>query len=105
VSVWSGLAIVGIVGAMTYTMRAVAIVALADRTIPASFERALRHVGPAVLMALAVSLAAGGDGGPSLDVAEVAALVAGGVVALLRRNVLWTLAAGMTALWLVAAII
>lgn len=104
-SAWSALAIVLMVGVMTYAMRASVIVALAGRPIPPSFERALRHVGPAVLAALAINLAAGGDGGPHLDLAEAAALVAGGLTAWRRKNVLWTLIAGMVTLWVVSALI
>jgi branched-subunit amino acid transport protein len=104
-SVWSSIAIVAGVGLMTYSMRAIVIVALADRTIPASLDRALRNVGPAVLAALAVNLAAGGEGGPSLEVAEAAALVVAGVTAWRWRNLIVTLLTGMGTLWLLGAIL
>lgn len=104
-SVWASLTIVLMVGAMTYAMRAVAIVTLAEREIPLVFQRALQSVGPAVMAALTINLAAGGDGGPSLDLAETAALVAGGLVAVWRKNVLWTLIAGMTMLWVVGVVV
>jgi branched-subunit amino acid transport protein len=100
VSVWSSILIVAMVGAMTYSMRAVVIVAMANRTIPPPVERALRSVGPAVLAALAVNLAAGGEGGPSLAWAEVLALTVAGVVAWKVRNLIATLVAGMVTLWL-----
>lgn len=104
-SAWGAFAIVLMVGAMTYSMRAVAIVALAKRTIAPPVERALRSVGPAVLAALAMNLAAGGqDGGVSIGVAEVGAMAATVAVAWWRRNMLWALAAGMTTLWLLTAI-
>jgi branched-subunit amino acid transport protein len=105
VSVWSALFVVLLVGAMTYAMRSVVIVALAGRTIPVPVERALRQVGPAVLMALAVNLAAGGEGGPSLDGAEALALLAAGALAWWQRNLLAALAAGMATLWIVTAIV
>ena len=54
-SAWSAMGIVVIVAVMTYTMRAVAIVALAEREIPVNVERVLRNVGPAVLAALAIN--------------------------------------------------
>lgn len=103
-SAWAGLTVVLIVGAITYAMRASVIVALAGRTIPVPVERALRNVGPAVLAALAINLAAGGEGGPDLAVAEAAALVVAGGVAWWRRNVIWTLLAGMATLWLLATV-
>lgn len=103
---WVALAIVAMVGVMTYVMRGVVIVAIAERTMPATVERALRYVGPAVLAALTISLAAGGDdgAGPSLDLAEGAALVVAGGVAWWRRNMIWTLVAGMATLWLLSAL-
>lgn len=99
-SAWSAFGIVVVVAAMTYTMRAIAIVALAEREIPVSVERVLRNVGPAVLAALAINLAAGGEGGPGLEWFEAAALAAAGAVAWWRKSVLWSLAAGMGTLWL-----
>lgn len=103
-SAWSALAIVVLVGAITYAMRASVIVALAGRTIPVTLERALRNVGPAVLAALALNLAAGGEGGPDLALAEGAALVVAGGIAWWRRNVIWSLLAGMATLWLLGAV-
>lgn len=101
-SVWESLGIVLIVGGITYAMRASVIVALAGRTIPVPLLRALGNVGPAVLAALAINLAAGGEGGPSLDLEVAAALAAAGVVAWWRRSVIWSLSAGMVVLWIVA---
>ncbi|HSJ90828.1 MAG TPA: AzlD domain-containing protein [Ilumatobacter sp.] len=103
-SFWSSLAIVVTVAAITYAMRACVIVGLAGRTIPVSVERSLRNVGPAVLAALAVNLAAGGEGGLHLEPEVAAALVAAGAVAWWRRSVIWSLSSGMAVLWLVAAI-
>lgn len=104
-STWSAIAIVAVVGAMTYAMRSVVIVALAGRSIPSPLQRALRSVGPAVLAALAINLAAGGEGGPHLQFAEAAALVVAGGVAWWRRNVIWTLIAGMVTLWGLTALV
>jgi len=100
-SAWSAIVIVSVVGVMTYSMRAVVIVAMANRVIPPSVARALRSVGPAVLAALAVSLAVGGDGGPSLEIAEAAGLAVASVAAWRTKNLIVTLLAGMTTLWLV----
>jgi len=101
VTVWSSILIVAVVGLMTYSMRAVVIVAMANRTIVPSVARALRSVGPAVLAALAVNLAAGGDDGATLEVAEAAALVVAAVAAWRSKNLIVTLVAGMATLWLV----
>ena len=99
-SVWSSILIVVVVGVMTYSMRAVVIVAMANRSIAPSIERALRSVGPAVLAALAINLAAGGEGGPNLEVAQAMALLVAGGVAWWRKNLIVTLLAGMVTLWL-----
>ena len=88
------------VGLLTYASRAGLIVALADRSLPAELLRALRFVGPAVLSALVVSLLAEGEGISGIDLAEVAAVVAGGVVAWRTRNLIASLAAGMVVLWI-----
>lgn len=104
-STWAAVLIVAAVGVMTYSMRAVAIVALANRTIPTWAERGLRYVGPAVLAALAVNLAAGGEGGPSMDLAEALALLVAGGVAWWKKNLLVSLAAGMLTLWVAAALL
>ena len=101
-SVWSAILIVLMVGLMTYSMRAVVIVAMANRIIAPPIQRALRSVGPAVLAALAVNLAAGGEGGPNLEVAEAIALAVAGGVAWWRRNLIITLLAGMATLWLIS---
>lgn len=104
-NVWSSLAVVVTVAAITYAMRACVIVGLAGRTIPVSIERALRNVGPAVLAALAVNLAAGGEGGPHLEAEVAAAMVTAGLVAWWRRSVIWSLASGMVVLWVAAALL
>lgn len=104
-SLWSSILIVAMVGLITYSMRAVAIVALANQTIPVWAERALRSVGPAVLAALTFNLAAGGDGDPGIEIAEALALIAAGGASLWKRNLLVSLGAGMITLWVVSAIL
>lgn len=98
----SGAAIVLGVAVMTYLMRASVIVALGERTLPPTIARALRYVGPAVLAALTVSLAAGsGEGSsPSIGGVELAALVVGAVVAWRWRNLIAVLLAGMAVIWI-----
>lgn len=96
--------IVGVVAVGTYVLRALPLLVLADRTLPLVVQRALRYVGPAVLAALVVvSVTATGDGW-GIDLPELAALVAAGVVARLTRNLIWSLVAGMSALWVLLAI-
>ncbi len=103
----TGAAIVAVasVALVTYSMRAGVILLLAGRTLPAAVERALRQVGPAVLAALAINLMFGGEGGPMVTLPEVAGLVAAAGVAWWRRNLLWSLAAGMTALLALDAVV
>jgi branched-subunit amino acid transport protein len=89
----------------TYLFRGGVILLFADRTFPPVVERALQNVGPAVLAALTVNLAvSGGGSGVEVVPAEVAALFVAGVVAVWRKNLLWTLAAGMVALWVLTAL-
>ncbi len=104
-SVWSAIAIVALVAAMTYAMRASVIVALAGRELPVPVARALRQVGPAVLAALAVNLAAGGDGDVGIEVGELAALVVGGLIAWRTKNLIVSLLGAMTVLWTLSALL
>jgi branched-subunit amino acid transport protein len=85
-------------------MRGSVIIALSGRSIPPGIELVLRNVGPAVLAALAINLAAGGDGGPNLEAAEGAALISAAIITIWRRNLPLTLAAGMITLWVVSAV-
>ena len=88
----------------TYFARSGLILLLADRALPASVERALQNVGPAVLAALTINLAIGDGGLGAVQFAEVAALVVAGVVAVWRKNLIWTFVAGMATLWILDAV-
>ena len=88
------------VGLVTYASRAGLIVFLADRPLPPNISRALRYVGPAVLSALTVNLIAGGQGLDGVEFVEVGAIGVAIVVAMLARNLIAALAAGMATLWL-----
>ena len=88
----------------TYFARSGLILLLADRSLPASLERALQNVGPAVLAALTINLAVGEDGLGGMEFAEAAALIAAGGVAVWRRNLIWTFVAGMATLWVLSAL-
>ncbi len=103
-SATSAFAAVLVVGLVTYAARSGPILFLADRTLPEPFERALRHVAPAVLSALVVSLTAGGEGLDGFEFAEIIALVVGGAVTLASRKLPFGLAAGMITLWVVLAL-
>lgn len=93
-----------VAAAGTYAFRGGLILVLAGRQLPGAIERALQHVGPAVLAALTVSLAVGGNGDVGLTTAEFAALAVAAGVAWWRKNLVWTLVAGMATLWVVTAL-
>lgn len=99
-STFAAISAVLSVGLITYASRAGLIVFLADRQLPANITRALRYVGPAVLSALTVNLIAGGQGIDGVELVEVAALGAAIVAAVAARNLIASLAVGMTTLWL-----
>lgn len=100
-SVGTALTLTLVIAVGTYLLRAGPALLLADRELPEAVRLALRNVGPAVLAALVVVSVAttGGDGGVEVEVPEVVALVVAGLVAWRWRNLIWSGAAGMTALW------
>ena len=65
----------------------------------------MRYVGPAVLAALSVTLIADGGTATSIAIEEWVALGVTIVVAALTRNLILTLVAGMTTLWLLLWIV
>jgi len=93
------------VGLGTYGSRAVFILALANRKIPAPILMALQFVAPAVLGALIVALLINSDGEVSAEWPEAAAFLMGGLVAWKTRNHIYTLFAGMGAFWLVRGLV
>lgn len=94
-----------VVGVGTYLSRSIFILALARRRIPDSVLVALQFVAPAVLASLVVALLIEEDGGVALGVPEVAAFLAGGLVAHRTRSHIFTLIAGMGVFWLVRALV
>ena len=76
----------------------------ADRALPASVERALQNVGPAVLAALTINLAVGSRGLGEVEFIEVAALIVAGLVTVWRRNLIWTFVVGMATIWMLGAL-
>jgi branched chain amino acid efflux pump len=104
VSTSSALFVLFVAAAGTYAARGGLILLLADRSLPASVERSLQYVGPAVLAALTVNLAVGDDGVGSVEFAEAAALLVAAGVAVWRRNLIWTFVAAMSTLWILGAL-
>ena len=96
----AALSAVLVVGLITYSSRAGLILFLAERPLPTNLVRALRYVGPAVLSALTVNLVAGGEGSSGVEAAEIAAISVGIIAAVLTRNLIASLAAGMATMWL-----
>ena len=103
-SVSTALAAVLFVGLVTYAMRAGLILALADAELPSWLLRSLRYVAPSVLAALVVSLVANPDqANRGVSLAEIVGVVVAIPVAWRTKNLIVTLAVGMTAFWLVLA--
>lgn len=100
-STGAALAAVLTVGLLTFGARSVLVLALADRPLRPGLARALRHVAPAVLSALVVTLMAGGEGVGGIEAPEAAAVAAAALVAAWRRDLVVSLVAGMGTLWLV----
>ena len=91
-STWAAIAIVAIVGLMTYSMRAVVIVAMANRT-DATHRRAWRSAAsarPCWLHSRSISLPAARVARTSRP-AEALALIVAGVVAWRKKNLIMTL--------------
>jgi branched-subunit amino acid transport protein len=92
-----------VVGAGTFVSRAIFIVGLAKRTIPAPVLRALEFVGPATLSALIVAMMIS-DGRVQAGAPEIAGLAAASLLGLRTRNLTLILIAGMAVYWLVRAL-
>ena len=103
-SVATALTLLVVCALGTYAARSSLILALADRSLTPPVERALKHVGPAVLAALTINLAVGSEGIGSVQLAEASAIVVAGVVAVWRKNLLLTFGAGMAVLWTLSAL-
>jgi branched-subunit amino acid transport protein len=90
------------VGLLNYLSRLSFIAVFARRGMPPLLERALKYVPAAMLTALILPMiVADPAAGNALDFhPKIAAAVIAGVVAFFTRSSLWTLGAGMAALWL-----
>jgi branched-subunit amino acid transport protein len=95
-----------VIGLGTFALRLSFIHWFGSREMPAWLGRPLRFVPAAVLPALvAPAVIYGGDApGFSADNPRLLAALVAAVVAWRSRNVLWTLAAGMIALWIIQAV-
>jgi branched-subunit amino acid transport protein len=82
----------------TYFTRYIMIAAL-DREVPPLLQRWLRYVPPAVLAALVAPAALAPQGHLEIS-AHAWAVLVGVVFAWRTRHVLWTIAGGLTAFWL-----
>ncbi len=90
----------------TYAFRGGLMLLFSERVFPPPVERALGNVGPAVLAALTVNLLVSSGAGNDVSVVgnEVVALGIACAVAWWRKSLVWTLVAGMVALWLLEAV-
>ncbi len=97
-------AVILAVGALNYASRLSFIAFFARRSMPPLLARALRFVPAAMLTALVVPMVVAHRGTTDFaDPRVPAALVAAGV-AFFTRSTLWTLVAGMAALWALQAL-
>ncbi len=93
-------------GLITFALRA-SFIALSDRfKLPPSVQRALRFVPVAVLPAIVVPALVFREGGLELTLSneKLLAGIVAGVVAWYTKSVIWTIVAGMIALWTLQAV-
>jgi branched-subunit amino acid transport protein len=98
-------AVILIVGALNYASRLSFIALFARRTMPPLLARALRFVPPAMLTALIVPMVVAHRGSVDVTDPRVPAAIVAAVVAFFVRSTLWTLAAGMAAVWVLQGIV
>ena len=98
-------AVIVVVGALNYASRLSFIAFFARRTMPPLLARALRFVPAAMLTALVVPMVVAHGGTTDLGDPRVPATLVAASVAFFTRSTLWTLVAGMAALWLLQAVV
>lgn len=97
---WKLWAVIVLVGAANYLTRLSFIELLSRRSVPPLVATALRYVAVAMLTALVLPMVLTTPAGMTVaDNPRVPAAVVAGIVAFHTRSTLWTLAAGMAALW------
>jgi branched-subunit amino acid transport protein len=96
--VWSLMIAVGL---LTFVIRYFPIALLARLELPELLKRALVYVPPAVMTAIIASALFFPGGAPNIvfDMPRLAAAAFAALVAWKTRSVLWTVIAGMCALW------
>ena len=87
--VWISVVVIGLA---TFAIRAAGPLLLARRTPPPRAQAALEHLAPALLAALVVTQAVGGDNGGFAVDARLAGLAAGAAALLLRAPLLAVIA-------------
>jgi branched-subunit amino acid transport protein len=87
--VWVSVVVIGLA---TFAVRAAGPLLLARRTPPPRAQAALEHLAPALLAALVVTQAVGGDNGGFAVDARLAGLAAGAAALLLRAPLLAVIA-------------
>jgi branched-subunit amino acid transport protein len=103
VKTWVAIVLIGV---GSYAFRVVPVLAAGRMRPRPRLERALGHVPPAVLSALAVTAAIRHDGGgrPGAGVAVVVALAVGVAVSARRLPMIAALAGGLAAYWSVVVV-
>jgi len=91
--------VIAVVGALNYFSRLSFIAFFARRSVPPLAARALRFVPAAMLTALIMPMVVAHSGTTDLADPRVPAALLAVVVAFATRSTLWTLCAGMAALY------
>ncbi len=99
--------LIAIIGIGTYLMRLSFVALFGRQGAPAALEAPLRYVAPAVLAALVAPavVAPGGVFDVGTGNPRVLAMLVAIAVAAKTKSVIWTIAAGMGALWLLQGIL
>jgi branched-subunit amino acid transport protein len=91
------------IGVGSYAMRAVMLALVGLKPLPARIDTAMRHVGPAAIAALTVTMAVTRAGTiQPLPIAELAAIAAGFITVRRTGNVMHAITVGLPTLWLIA---
>ena len=93
------------IGVGSYAMRAVMLALVGLKPLPARFDAAVRHVGPAAIGALVVAMALTRSGTiRPLPLPELAAISAAFITVRRTGNVLHAITVGLPTLWLITLI-